>query len=273
MSSGPLAVIKRMLLPGVILLPTVAPHAVQDLADLKTIIDSTAATINAAPNNSSWGFFSPASPAGALGTADLIANISTTILRAKYLLDVDKIAWITVPDNTTAVDPTTTETSPRPPTLTPTPPSEITLDTPYTTYVSSIPTLANALVALGRAWHKELNTPVSEAIAALQQTVTTFSTSMLEANLLNSSSILRTIRASSTLESAQVAWSRALNLPGNAGARKREVETLRKPLDEGQFYTHKDLWGRNVEGGLWRKGEQGRRSSEEAEKVARRFAA
>ena len=66
MSSRPLATLKAMIVTGVMLLPTVVPHAVQDLADLKTVIDSTAATIDAAPSNSSWGFFSPASPAGSL---------------------------------------------------------------------------------------------------------------------------------------------------------------------------------------------------------------
>ena len=62
----PLAALRVMIVTGVLLLPTVVPHAVQDLADLKTVIESAAATIDAAPNNSSWGFFSPASPAGSL---------------------------------------------------------------------------------------------------------------------------------------------------------------------------------------------------------------
>ncbi|KAF2445751.1 hypothetical protein P171DRAFT_431147 [Karstenula rhodostoma CBS 690.94] len=251
MSSRPLTALKTMIVTGVILLPTVVPHAVQDLADLKTVIDSTAATIDAAPNNSSWGFFSPASPAGSLGTADLIANISTTILRAKYLLDVDKVAWTITPDNTTApaitTDPTQTDV-PQPPTSTSTQAYNISLDLTYVDYISSIPTLASALVDLGRAWHKELNSPVSEAIGALQQAITQFSTSMLEGDLLNSTSILRTIRASSSLESAQVAWSRVLNLPGAAGTTKKrgeEKEVKRPQLAEGQFYTHKELWGRS----------------------------
>lgn len=66
MSSRLLTTLKSMIVTGVILLPTVVPYAVQDLADLKTIIDSTATTIDAAPKNSSWGFFNPASPAGSL---------------------------------------------------------------------------------------------------------------------------------------------------------------------------------------------------------------
>ncbi|OAG11271.1 uncharacterized protein CC84DRAFT_1253768 [Paraphaeosphaeria sporulosa] len=249
MSSRLLTALKSMMFTGVILLPTAFPHAVQDLVDLKTVIDATAATIDAAPNNSSWGFFSPASPAGSLGTADLIANISTTILRAKYLLNVDRTAWTTIPDNTTALNntanPTPTEIR-QASTPTPPPSSNISLDAPYVDYVSSIPSLSNALVDLGRAWHKELNSPVSEAIGALQEAITQFSTSMLEGDLLNSTSILRTIRASSSLESAQVAWSRVLNLPGAAGTKKKrgEVEVKRPPLPDGQFYTHKDLWGR-----------------------------
>ncbi|KAJ4346980.1 uncharacterized protein N0V89_010913 [Didymosphaeria variabile] len=256
-----------MIVTGIILLPTVIPHAVQDLADLKTIINSTAATIDAAPNNSSWGFFSPASPAGSLGTADLIANISTTILRAKYLLDVDKVAWTTVPNASTTPDNTTNTTQtnnppPPPPTPTPTLPSNISLDSPYVDYVSSIPTLANALINLGRAWHKEWNSPVAEAIGALQQTITQFSTSMLEGDLLNSQSVLRTIRASGSLESAQVAWSRPLNLPGAAGTKKREEKVKRPQLAEGQFYTHKELWGRS--GGAVPRPVKGKESSSES---------
>ncbi|KAF1979967.1 hypothetical protein BU23DRAFT_446693 [Bimuria novae-zelandiae CBS 107.79] len=262
-----------MIVTGILLLPTVFPHAVQDLADLKTVIDSTAAIIDAAPNNSSWGFFGAGSPAGSLGTADLIANISTSILRAKYLLDVDKVAWITIPSNT-PVSVNTTQPSPAQPdtnahtptastptgpeSTKPTPPPPATpktdapalntsLDAPYTFYISSIPTLANALNHLGRSWHKELNSPVAAAIDALQQTLTQFSTSMLEAELLGSASILRTIRASSSLESAQVAWGRALNLPGTAPVR-REVEVVRPPLAKGEFYTHKELWGTRAVG-------------------------
>ncbi|KAL5453560.1 hypothetical protein PMIN06_005455 [Paraphaeosphaeria minitans] len=253
-----------MIITGVILLPTVVPHAIQDLADLKTIIDSTAATIDAAPNNSSWGFFSPASPAGSMGTADLIANISTTILRVKYLLDVDKVPTSTQAYNTS-------------------------LNVPYVDYVLSIPNLANALIHLGRAWHKELNSPVSEAISALQQAVAQFSTSMLEGDLLNSTSILRTIRASGSLESAQVAWSRVLNLPGAAGTKKkRGEEEMRRPqLADGQFYTHKELWGKGS-GAVPRQAEGEESSSKPAseasdaevtwsewrlEKTARRFVA
>ena len=67
--------IYTMFVTGVILLPTVAPAvvppAVQDLQDLKTVIDSSAATINAAPTNSSWGFFTNA-PAGALVSCYLL---------------------------------------------------------------------------------------------------------------------------------------------------------------------------------------------------------
>ncbi|KAF9733070.1 hypothetical protein PMIN01_08752 [Paraphaeosphaeria minitans] len=292
MSSRLLSFLKSMIITGVILLPTVVPHAIQDLADLKTIIDSTAATIDAAPNNSSWGFFSPASPAGSMGTADLIANISTTILRVKYLLDVDKAAWTAIPDNITAPDnttnPTPTETT-VPPTATSTQAYNTSLNVPYVDYVLSIPNLANALIHLGRAWHKELNSPVSEAISALQQAVAQFSTSMLEGDLLNSTSILRTIRASGSLESAQVAWSRVLNLPGAAGTKKkRGEEEMRRPqLADGQFYTHKELWGKGS-GAVPRQAEGEESSSKPAseasdaevtwsewrlEKTARRFVA
>jgi hypothetical protein len=129
-------------------------------------------------------------------------------------------------------------------------------------YINSIPTLSSALTTLGRAWHKEMNKPVWEAIDALQQTISTFSSDMLSADLIHSQSVIRTIRASSSLADAQQAWARLLNLPGAANAAKRwmevEVETNKvqhvpretytegpkRPLPMGAFYTHKDLWGR-----------------------------
>jgi hypothetical protein len=203
-----------------------------------------------------------------------------------------QVAWTTILDNTTASDNTTdpTQTEASVPTIsTPTPPSNISLDTPYLDYVSSIPTLANALIDLGRAWHKELNAPVSEATGALEQAMEQFSTSMLEDELLSSKSILRTIRASSSLESAQVAWSRMLNLPGAAGTKKKrgKEEVKRPQLAEGQFYTHRELWGRS-EGVVPRQDEDEESSSKPTdesseaevtrkewriEKIARRFIA
>lgn len=66
MSSRILKALIIMFVTGVLLVPTAVPHAVQDLQDLKTIIDSASMTINAAPNNSSWGFLYPAAPAGQL---------------------------------------------------------------------------------------------------------------------------------------------------------------------------------------------------------------
>jgi hypothetical protein len=92
--------------------------------------------------------------------------------------------------------------------------------------------------------------------------------------------MLRSIRASSSLEDAQQAWARVLNLPGatTASARKGrrwvEVEMVEtkggerqtkrgegedekeshgrrsatedfgERVQKGEFYTHKDLWGR-----------------------------
>lgn len=87
---------------------------------------------------------------------------------------------------------------------------------------------------------------------------------MLAADLIHSSSVLRSIRASSALEDAQLAWARELNLPGGAKAGKRrwlEVEVHNAKMEEvgvgkarekrkidfprlGRLFTHKDLWGR-----------------------------
>jgi hypothetical protein len=115
-----------------------------------------------------------------------------------------------------------------------------------------------------------MNSPVNQAIQGLQQSLTTLQTNMLQSNLISSQAILRTIRASSSLEDAQVAWGRFLNLPGRAdgsgsdsgstnsgtdtgssglssGLGKRQEsavgKTVRPPLAQGSYYTHEELWG------------------------------
>ncbi|CAI6334655.1 unnamed protein product [Periconia digitata] len=242
-----------MIVTGVILLPTALPHAIQDLQDLKTTVDSASAVLAAAPNNASWGFFNPGAPAGTSGTADLVTNITSTILRAKYLLDVDKVR-VPAPAPTPTI-PGPPGAPPAPPATPATPdtlpPSNVSLDDPYLAYINSVPNLAAALTTLGRGWHKEYNKPVWDSIDALQQSMTSFSTSMLTADLIHGPSILRTIRASSSLEDAKVAWSRLLNIPGNDKPKaKREVVNGRgfrgqKPTPTGRFYTHEELWSRS----------------------------
>ena len=76
-----------MIVTGILLLPTVVPHAVQDLQDLKTVIGSTSATLNAAPNNSSWGFFNPGSPTGTMVSGDWLrhALVNCRMLRETYV--------------------------------------------------------------------------------------------------------------------------------------------------------------------------------------------
>lgn len=129
------------------------------------------------------------------------------------------------------------------------------LSTPYITYVSAIPNLSTSLTSLGRAWHRELNSPVRDAIGVLQESMNTLQTTMLQDGLISSSAVLRTIRASSSLESAQQAWSRFLNLPGGSGVAddgedasttlsKRSVQRL--PPANWRHYTHKELWERKL---------------------------
>jgi hypothetical protein len=45
-----------------------------------------------------------------------------------------------------------------------------------------------------------------------------FSSSLLQAGLIHTNATIRTLRAQSTLEAAQLAWSRILNLPGSSTA-------------------------------------------------------
>jgi len=113
-----------------------------------------------------------------------------------------------------------------------------------------------------------MNQPVQDAIGALQQSITALQTDMLQSNLISSTAIVRTIRASSSLENAQTAWGRFLNLPGSTGGgdnddaggdvggvTKRQTLELtaheggagdkpRPPPSSGRYYSHEELWGR-----------------------------
>jgi hypothetical protein len=133
-------------------------------------------------------------------------------------------------------------------------------------YVQAIPNLSSSLTTLGRSFHHEMNRPVTEAVTGLQQTLTTFQTAMIESDLITAKAVMRTIRASSSLESAGTAWSRSLNLPGSgsdhddddddAGSASPSpasnrpgilgrAEVQRPPPKDGRFYTHLELWNRS----------------------------
>lgn len=108
-----------------------------------------------------------------------------------------------------------------------------------------------------------MNAPVHEAIAGLQQSLSTLQTTMLQSDLISSQAVIRTIRASSSLEDAQQAWSRFLNLPGKVGGSGDRTagsgdstvsgDTRRSSLKKRtaiwlqpqRLYTHKELWGRD----------------------------
>ncbi|KAJ4992607.1 hypothetical protein SVAN01_01990 [Stagonosporopsis vannaccii] len=262
-----------MLVTGILLAPAaIATPAFQDLADLRTVIQSAADTIGSLQNpNRGWGFGSSSSQ---MGTADLINNITSTLLHSKFQIDTNRIltlfqtAWLNITEarvspalNASALPP---ETPTLPvsssmalssviPTSTPSLGNVTTdLSGPYIDCISAIPNLSTSLTSLGRAWHREMNSPVSEAIDILQESITTLQNTMLQHDLLGSSAVLRTVRASSSLESAQQAWSRFLNLPGSTGSGDSGDET-QAPHDKrsvrpssptnGRYYTHRELWG------------------------------
>lgn len=292
-----------MLVTGIIMIPTAmaTPAAVQDLTDLQSVINSAASAI-ADPNNPNRGFgFNLFGGSGQMGTADLVNNITNTILRGKFQLDTNRVCIFTPTPSSVVTStknhqqqtswllPNTTinSTLPTLPTLaTPTlpltaslalptsiPTTTLTLDnltidltSPYMEYIQSMPNLANSLITLGRAYHREMNSPVNEAVAGLQQSLTTFQTALLESDLISAQAVIRTIRASSSLESAATAWSRFLNLPGGGGddddagsaspsspsvpgAQRPGVlgraEAKRPPPGNGRFYSHFELWNRS----------------------------
>ncbi|KAH7119126.1 hypothetical protein B0J11DRAFT_440548 [Dendryphion nanum] len=236
---------QTVIFAGVIVAPTlVASNVLTDLEGLKTTIENSSVVI-ASPDNAHRGW-SLWSPSDVSKTADLVMNITTSILRVKFNFDVDQPSWLIVSKpvneaNATLQTPIST-TSPVNLTL-------LGIDTPYINYVSSIMTLSAALITLGRAWHSEYNRPVFDSIDALQLSISTFQTSLLQAGLIHSNSTLRTIRATTSLEDAQTAWSKPLNLPGSS--RASQAEKLNKFWGrrenralKGSYYTHKDLWGR-----------------------------
>ncbi|KAH6843511.1 hypothetical protein BKA58DRAFT_321653 [Alternaria rosae] len=272
-----------MLVTGIIMIPTVmaTPAAVQDLTDLQNVINSAASAI-ADPNNPNRGFgFNLFGGSGQMGTADLVNNITNTILRGKFQLDTNRTSWL-LPNttiNSTLPTPPTLATPTLPltaslalptsiPTTTPTLDNlTIDLTSSYMEYIQSMPNLANSLITLGRAYHREMNSPVNEAVAGLQQSLTTFQTALLESDLISAQAVIRTIRASSSLESAATAWSRFLNLPGGGGGDDDDAgsaspsspsvpgvqrpgvlgraEAKRPPPGNGRFYSHFELWNRS----------------------------
>ncbi|KAL6707555.1 hypothetical protein ACN47E_003904 [Coniothyrium glycines] len=269
-----------MLVTGIILAPVaLATPALQDLVDLRSVINAAANTIGDQNNpNKGWGI-SFLGGNNQMGTADLINNVTMTILRSKFQLDTNRTQWLqavpalngTSPNGTaqpwTPTLPLTSSLSLPSivPTTTPTLDNVTTdLSTPYIDFVSAIPNLSTSLTSLGRAYHREMNGPVYQAIAGLQQSISALQSSMLGSNLIRPNAVVRTLRASSSLEDAQQAWSRWLNLPGSVSGPirdpsgafnddtdstssppilRREAIPLKTLPTDGGHYTHKELWG------------------------------
>jgi hypothetical protein len=79
-----------MLLSGIILAPAaLATPAVQDFTDLRTVINAAASTIGD-PNNANRGWGFNIGSGGGMGTADLVNNITNTVLRMKFQVDTNK---------------------------------------------------------------------------------------------------------------------------------------------------------------------------------------
>ncbi len=74
---------------AILFLPVaLATPAVQDFTDLRALIQNAASTIGADNNpNKGWGSGGSDQP----GTADLVNNITETILRSKWQLDTNRV--------------------------------------------------------------------------------------------------------------------------------------------------------------------------------------
>jgi hypothetical protein len=86
------ALLSMVLVTGIFLAPAaIATPAVQNLIDLRTVITAAAATIGDVHNpNLGFGFGLLGSN-GQMGTADLVNNITTTVLQMKFQLDTNKV--------------------------------------------------------------------------------------------------------------------------------------------------------------------------------------
>ncbi|RMZ69644.1 hypothetical protein GMOD_00006479 [Pyrenophora seminiperda CCB06] len=260
-----------MLIAGIILAPAAiaTPPAIQDFADISCVISAAASAIGD-PNNPNRGFgFNTVGGNGQMGTADLVNNITNTILRGKFQFDTNKPVDASVNNSTSPIQlpPTLPVTASvvKPSVLATTTPTlsnlTVNLTEPYMDYIQTIPDLCSSLIELGRNFHREMNAPVSEAIGGLEQCLTTFQTTLLEDDLITAPAVVRTIKASGCLAKAQTAWSRFLNLPsgdpsdadtlpsapsGGGLMLRRGPDWRRPPPKAGQFYTHQELWNRTV---------------------------
>ena len=79
-----------MFVSGIILAPAVlATPAVQDLANLRAVINAAADNIGSPQNpNRGWGLLTAL---GQMGTADHINNITSTVLQCKFQIDTNNV--------------------------------------------------------------------------------------------------------------------------------------------------------------------------------------
>jgi len=85
------SLLNAMLVTGIILAPAaIATPAVQDLVNLRTVVNAAADTIGA-QNNPNRGFGFGFGGGNAMGTADLVNNITTSLLRVKFQIDTNLV--------------------------------------------------------------------------------------------------------------------------------------------------------------------------------------
>lgn len=83
-----------MLVTGIILAPAaIATPAVQDLVNLRAVINAAASTIGDQNNpNRGFGLGLFGGSDNQMGTANLVQNITMTILQSKFQLDTNKVS-------------------------------------------------------------------------------------------------------------------------------------------------------------------------------------
>jgi hypothetical protein len=83
-----------MLFTGIILVPVaLATPAVQDLNDLRTVVNAAASTIGD-PNNPNRGFGFNILGDGGMGTADLVNNITNSVLRMQFQVNTNMVSIV-----------------------------------------------------------------------------------------------------------------------------------------------------------------------------------
>ncbi|KAL2358353.1 hypothetical protein BJ546DRAFT_1056777 [Cryomyces antarcticus] len=166
------------LTPFLVFASLVGADGLSDVRALAATVKATTDTIHASLNGTMF-----------LNTADLLANVSSSITSSKANLDADQVAFMG--NNTTQG-----------------------MDTAYLDYINALLSLAQYAELRGKSWHTEWNQAVYTNLQALATAVHAYGTSLTQKDVVTRNATICTITAGGALVQAESARSRNLNYPG-----------------------------------------------------------